>query len=166
MFVQNPVRTLCTRRHVAKTRIQEKTLSATTKKKDEIVQESSTTVRRSKSGFSPLALPMGENPHHFAPWSASFRLRFAYLRRVIIDRILAHFCWILVGRPPLLKPWPTTRYHPRQVRHARLSHGTPEASFPWISRSIFVFGEWSVQRPIAQTRTSWPLCGFCSGVLI
>ena len=46
------------------------------------------------------------------------------------------------------------------MRHARLSHGSPDGSFPDPTPSILAFGEWSVQRPIALTRMNWTLCGF------
>ena len=58
--------------------------------------------------------------------------------------------------------WDTIPSH-RQVRHARLSHGSPYCSFPLTTRSIFAFGEWLVQRPIAQARTNWLLCRFGLG---
>ena len=41
----------------------------------------------------------------FAPWH--FVSLALFIQGRLIDRILAYFWWILVGRPPLLQPWPT-----------------------------------------------------------
>ena len=85
---------LCTRQYVAKEQESRKSVECDNKEKAEILKESSTTVRKSKLGFSPLALPTGENlPHHFAPWRFVL-LRF--VRKFVIDITLAYFWWILV----------------------------------------------------------------------
>ena len=47
-----------------------------------------------KLWFSPLALPTGENPGQFAPWR--FVSLAHFIQGHLIDRILAHFRWILV----------------------------------------------------------------------
>ena len=65
------------------------------KQNDDIVRESSTTVRTSNFGFPPVGFANGgKTPPEFAPWH--FVSLALFIQGRLIDKILAHFWWILV----------------------------------------------------------------------
>ena len=72
------------------TRIQEKTLSATTKKKTRSSKNPAQLCEDQNQGFPPWLCQWGKNPTTTLRLGASFRLRFAY------EGSLLNFWWILV----------------------------------------------------------------------
>ena len=94
---------------------------------DDIVQESSTTERRSNFGFPPWLCQRGKTPSQFLRLAWHFVSLALFIQGHLIDRILTHFWWILVGRPPLLQPpWPTQTsragYDSRALQTKKIIH--------------------------------------------